>query len=415
MNITRRGLLQLGAGAAAFNIVPSRVLGRAAPSNTIVMGMIGLGGMGTANMDAFLAQDDVVVRAVCDVNSGKLPAAKARVDARYGNRACETFTDFRALCGRPDIDAVMVATPDHWHAPIGLFAARHGKDIYGEKPFSHTLAEGRALVDAVTRHGRVWQTGSWQRSQPHFRKAAEAVRAGRIGRVARVEVGLPGGGRGPAASPVPLSPPGELDWKGWLGPAPERAYQGVCDYHWRWVSAWGGGILADWLGHHGDIAQCGLGCDATGPVRVEGRGEYASDALYDTATSFSFRCTYRDGVELTVADGGRLEKGVGVRWIGSGGEWVWVTRGACEASRPAILRDIFGAEEPVAVERGSHYRNFIECVRTRQATVAPAEAAHRAASLGHLGQVAMRTGRVIRWNPETETILGDPAAAALLA
>ena len=414
MTITRRGFLQLGAGTAAFNIVPSRVLGRAAPSGKIVMGMIGVGGMGVANMDAFLGMDDVVVRAVCDVNRCKLEAAKARVDTRYGNRGCEAVKDFRELCGRPDIDAVMIAAPDHWHAPIGIFAAQHGKDIYGETPFSHTLVEGRALAHAVARHQRVWQSGNWQRSQPHFRKAAEAVRSGRLGPVIRVEVGLPGGGRGPVASPVPLTPPDGLDWQAWQGLAPERAYQGVSDFHWRWVSAWGGGILADWIGHHGDIAQWGLGRDATGPVRVEGQGEYAADGLYDTATSFSFRCVYRDGVEMAVADGGRLEKGVGVRWIGRGGEWVWVTRGACEASHPEILRDVFGADGGAACESGRHQRDFVECVKTRQATVASAETAHRAASLGHLGQIAMRTGHALRWNPETETVLDDPASEALL-
>ncbi len=414
MKTTRRTFLQLGAGASAFNIVPSRVLGRSAPSNKVVMGMIGVGGMGTANMDAFLGLDDVVVKAVCDVNSRKLQVAKARADAHCQNRDCEALADFRELCGRKDIDAVMIATPDHWHVPVGICAAEQGKDIYGEKPFSHTLAGGRSLVDAVALRQRVWQTGSWQRSQRSFRKAVEAVRSGRIGKVSRVEVGLPGGGRGPAAGRSSVVIPSELDWKAWQGPAPQRAYQGVCDFHWRWVSAWGGGILADWIGHYGDIAQWGLGRDATGPVWVEGHGDYAADGLYDTATSFLFRCVYRDGVELTVADGGRLEKGVGVRWIGSNGEWLWVSRGACEASNPEMLSGIGGADAAPLFTDNGHHRNFIACVKTRQATVAPAEAAHRAASLGHLGQIAMRSGRVIRWNPETETILGDPAAAAML-
>ena len=414
MKTTRRTFLRLSGAASVFNIVPSSVLGRTAPSNKIVMGIIGAGSMGTANMDTFLGMDDVVVKAVCDVNAHKMQAAKARVDSRYKSRGCEALTDFRQLCARADIDAVMIATPDHWHAPIGIFAASQGKDIYGEKPFSHKLAEGRALVDAITRNGCVWQTGSWQRSHSLFRKAAAAVRHGQIGKVTRVEVGLPGGGRGPIASPVPVASPAGLDWKAWLGPAPERAYQGVCDFHWRWVSAWGGGILADWIGHHGDIAQWGLGRDTTGPVLIEGHGDYTADGLYDTATSFSFRCVYRDGVEMTVADGGRMEKGVGVRWIGRDGEWLWVSRGACEASSQQLLQDILGSDETVACERGSHHRNFIECIKTRQSPVAPAEAAHRAASLGHLGQVAMRTGRAIRWNPEAETVTGDPSAAALL-
>ena len=417
MNTTRRTFLQLSGAAAAataFNIVPSRVLGRGAPSGKILMGMIGVGGMGMTNLSAFLGMGDVVVRAVCDVNASKRLAAKAHVDAHYGNGDCACSGDYRALCARTDLDAVMIATPDHWHAAIGIEAAQGGKDIYGEKPFSHALAEGRALVEAVTRHQRVWQTGSWQRSQAGFSRAAAWVRQGGLGAVARVEVGLPGGGRGPAASRVPIAPPAELDWRAWQGHAPERAYRGVCDFHWRWVSAWGGGMLADWIGHHGDIAQWGLGRDATGPVRIVGQGEYTAEGLYDTATAFSFCCRYRDGVELTVSDGGRLEKGVGVRWIGRDGEWLWVTRGACQASRPDLLREVLGTEVANRFEGGEHHRNFIDCVKTRQVPVAPAEAAHRAASLGHLGQIAMRTGRAINWNPEAETILGDLQASALL-
>ena len=367
MKTTRRTFFRLGGAAAvsaAFNIVPARVWGSRAPGGKIALGMIGLGGMGKVNLDAFLGLDDVVVRAVCDAAG-----------------------DFREVCERPDIDAVMIATPDHSHARIGIAAAQAGKDIYGETPFTHTLEEGRELLRAVTLNGRVWQTGSWQRSQALFRKAVAAVRGGRLGRIARVEIGLPGGGRGPDLRGACARPPAGLDWKAWLGPAPERAYPGVCDFHWRWVSAWGGGILADWIGHHGDIALWGAGKEAEDPVSVAGRGAYPQDGLYDTATAFRYRCAYRDGLELTVADGGQLEKGVGVRWIGRDGAWVWVTRGALEASGQEILA---GAEEG-APAAGLH-RDFIDCVRTRRATLAPAETAFRAASLGHLGDRAMRGG-----------------------
>jgi len=418
MKTTRRTFLQLGgaaAGAAAFNIVPVCVLGNRAPGNRIAMGMIGLGGMGFANMESFLALGDVTVRAVCDANAQKMQAAKTRVDAHYGNRDCKMFGDFRALCACSDIDAVMIATPNHGHALIGIEAARCGKDIYGERPFSHTLQDGRALVDAVMNAERVWQTGNRQRSQVGFSRAAAWVRNGGLGRLERVEVGMPGGGRGPDVSPVSGSLPEGLDWKAWLGTAPQRAYCGVCDFHWRWVSEWGGGMLMDGIGLYGDIALWGAGRDATGPVRVEGSGLYVVDGPYDTATSFSFRCLYDDGLELAIADGGRMEKGVGVRWIGRDGEWVWVTHGALEASRPEILQAVIGSEADklFAVEGNAsnqtaslrHYRNFIDCVKSRRTTVAPAEAAHRAATLGHLGQIAMRGGRVIRFDPRTETLL----------
>jgi len=349
--------------------------------------MIGLGGMGMVNLDAFLGQKDVTVRAVCDVNRDRMAAAKARVDRRYGGCGCDVVKDYREMCARPDIDAVMIAVPDHAHAAIGIEAAQAGKDIYGETPFAHTREEGQALLQAVTRHGCVWQTGCWQRTQEPFRRAVAAVRGGRLGEVVRVEVGLPGGGRGPELGGARPALPDGLDWRAWQGAAPQRAYAGVCDFHWRWVSAWGGGILADWIGHHGDIALWGAGKDAEDPVAVSGHGTYPRDGIYDTATAFRFRCVYRDGLELEVADGGQLEKGVGVRWIGREGAWVWVTRGALEASDPAVLSNV---EECGLGRSAGLCRDFIECVKTRETTIAAARPAYHAANLGHLGEAAMR-------------------------
>ncbi len=365
MPVTRRGFLKLGVSASAFTIVPSRVLGRAAPSNKIVMGMIGVGGMGMANMDAFLGLHDVVVKAVCDVNAAKMAAAKVRVDAHYSNRDCETVGDFRELCGRADIDAVMIATPDHWHAPMGLCAADQGKGIFGETPFTHTYEEGRLLADAAARHACFWQAGNGQRAEPRFRAAVAAVRSGVIGRVARVEIGLPGGGRGPACG---------------------CADSVIPDFHWRWVSACGGGALADGIGRYGDTALWGAG-RSDEPFSVEGCGEYPRDGLYDTATTFRFHCVYRDGMELVVADGGRLEKGIGVRWFGPDGAWVWVTNGALEASSPDLLATV--KAWPLEPCEGLH-RDFIACVKSRRATLAPAEPARLAAALGQTGDRAMR-------------------------
>jgi predicted dehydrogenase len=409
MKTTRRRFLQLAGGSASFNLLPSRVFGKNAPGNRIALGVIGLGGMGMANLESLLTLDEVAVNAVCDVSLAKRRAAQLFADGLTGSRSCEAMGDYRELCARADIDAVVIATPDHSHAAIGVEAARHGKDIYGEPPFTHTLREGRALAGAVAENGRVWQTGSWHRSHSVFQTVASFVRKGGLGPVARIEVGLPGGGRGPVAGSFSVALPPGLDWQAWQEGAEQRPYRGVSDFHWRWVSAWGGGMLASWIGHYGDVALWGAGRDATGPVRVEGSGEFPLNGLFDTATSFSYRCTFSDGLELAVADGGRLEKGVGVRWIGRGGEWVWVTRGAAESSRAEVLREMRGsgclAGQPShRAVLAAHHRNFIDCIKTRRPTVAPAEAAHRAASLGHLGQLAMRTGRVIGFDPQTEVI-----------
>ena len=409
--VSRRAFLAAGAGFGLFNVVPASVLGADAPSNRVTMALIGAGNMGMGNMRAFLGMPDVRVLAVCDVNREKRARGKAEVDNRYGNRACATYRDFRDVCMRDDVDAVIVATPDHWHAVIGVYAANCGKDIYGEKPFSHDLREGRALVRAVERNGRVWQTGSWQRSSGEMRRAVELVKNGRIGKIARVEVGLPSGGRGPAATPGAPVPDG-LDWDMWVGPAPERPFEGVYDWHWRWVSDWGGGQLMDWIGHHGDIAQWGLGTDLSGPVKFEGSAPDDREGIYDTPKSYKIECEYANGVKMTVANDGNGVK-MGTKWIGENGEWVWVNRGHFDASTRALRESRIEAGE-IRLKSPGHQREFIDCVKSRAATLTPAEIAHRSASIGHLCRAAIATGRKIVWDPATERIVGDAAADRLL-
>ena len=408
--LSRRGFLAAGAGFGLFNLVPSRVLGATAPSNRVAMAMIGIGWQGGGNMNSFLSCDDVQVLAVCDVNTTKMERAKNTVDNRYGNHDCRMIRDFREVCSRSDIDAVMIATPDHWHAYIGTFAASHGKDIYGEKPFTHDLLEGRALVNAVERNGRIWQTGSWQRSSSEMRRAVELVRNGRIGKIVRVEVGLPSGGRGPAANPNAQIPAG-LDWDFWLGPAPYRPFQGVYDIQWRWVLDWGGGQLMDWIGHHGDIAQWGLDCDRSGPVSFEGSCPDDREGIYDSPKSYRIECEYANGIKMLVADGTYVRGGT--KWIGENGDWVWVDRGRLEASRPEIKNARLEAGE-LRLKSPGHVRNFLDGIKNRTQAIAPAEVAHRSASIGHLCQIALKTHRKIRWNPETETIIGDAEATKLL-
>lgn len=412
----RRFLTGMAVAAASpyMNIAWVRAQsGRPAPSNRITMGCIGVGGQGSGNMGAFLGQSDVQVVAVCDVDKNHANGAKDSVDNRYGNKDCKTYTDFRELVARNDIDAISMATPDHWHAITCIASARAGMDIYGEKPFTHSLVEGRALSNTVRDYGRVWQTGSWQRSEGNFRFACELVRNGRIGKVKKIEVGLPTGG--PAPQVTFKDPPPELDYDFWVGPSPWTPY---CDqrthWNWRWQYNYGGGQMMDWIGHHADIAHWGMGWDETGPISVEGSGEFPDHGIWDAATTYYFICTYRDGTEMHVANGGNKGIRGGTKWIGENGHWVWVDRGGLDADPKNLLDEKIGPDEIQLYRTPGHHRNFLDCVKSRRQTITPAETAHRSASVGHLGLIAMLTGRKLRWNPDTEEIIGDPGAARLL-
>ncbi len=412
-----RSAVSAGAGIAMAQVVPASALGlgrRPAPSNRIVMGCIGVGGQGTGNMQVFLGQPDVQVVAVCDVDRNHLNNAKSIVDRHYGNGDCAAYTDFRELLARKDLDAISLATPDHWHAIPAIMAMNAGLDVYGEKPISHCLMEGRAMANAQKENGRIWQTGSWQRSQAHFRFACELVRNGRIGKVVKIEVGLP---TGSPCGPVQFKdPPPELDYDFWIGPSRWAPY---CDlrthWNWRWQLDYGGGQLMDWIGHHADIANWGMGWDNTGPVQVEGSGNYPEQGIWDAATTYYFVATYRGGVEMHVANGGNRGIRGGTRWIGENGDWVWVDRGGIDASPKKLLQEHIGPDEIQLFRSPGHHREFLDCVKTRRPTITPAETAHRAASIGHLGQIAMILGRRIHWNPDTEQIIGDPTASRMLS
>ncbi len=347
---------------------------------------------------------------------------------------------------RRDVDAVMLALPDTWHALVSIEAARNGKDIYGEKPLARTIAEQQAIVKAVQQHRRIWQTGSWQRSVENFHKAVEIVLNGLIGKVTRVEVGLPSGHHdfagtapallkkleGVAGAPRQLSqlrpgvpgweqavsePPPELDYDLWLGPsAPEPYIKARVHMNWRWNYNVGGGQLLDWIGHHCDIAHWGLGFDETGPVEIEGAGEFPpADAVWNTCTRYRITCRYAEGVEMVIA-GGHRDIRSGTKWIGTDG-WVWVDRGGFDSSNeefkdfsrlPDNLRKV------QAYYSRDHMRNFLDCVKSRKPTITPVETAHRSAIPGHLGLIAMRVGRKIRWDPKKEVIVGDAEAGKLL-
>jgi len=386
---------------------------RPAPSERIVMGGIGLGWMGPENLNKLMERPDVQVVALCDVDQNHLNGMRDRVNEVYGNKDCATYAKFEELLARKDLDAVMIALPDHWHAIPAIMAARAGLDIYGEKPLSHTLAEGRAMCNAVKKHKRIWQTGSWQRSVSNFRNAAEWVRNGRIGKVKYVEVGLGGGHSDYTETKdktAPCPPPPELDFDRWLGPAAKAPYcPARVHKNWRWVMAHGGGTLMDWVGHHLDIAHWALDLDNTGPVAVEGTGVIPKGQLWDSPTEYDCTCTYADGLVIRISD----KCGFGTKWIGDKG-WIFVTRGETQSEPVSIRREKIGENEIHLYHSDDHYANFIECVKSRKDTITPCETAHRSASVGHLCNIAMYTGRKIKWDPVKEEIIGDAAASEML-
>ncbi len=416
-----RSIPMAAAGVAAFPvIIKASALGLngAVPaSDRIVMAGIGFGMQGGSNMRNIMDQEGVQYVAVCDLDNLHLNQGKDIVDRKYGNKDCAVYKDFRKLFARGDLDAVSIAVPDHWHAILSISALRAGLDVYGEKPLSHSLREGRAICDAVKRYGRVWQTGSWQRSVDNFYRAAEIVRNGRIGKILRVEVGLPSGHydfAGTFGQEKIGPPPAGFDYETWLGPAPAAPYcTARVHMNWRWNMDFGGGQLMDWIGHHLDIAHWGLGFDATGPVQIKGRGEFPTSGIYNSATRYWVEALYADGTPLILA-GGYPEIQGGTKWIGERG-WVWVDRGGFEAQPASLVNEVIGPNEIKIYHSRDHFQNFVDCIRSRAETVAPVETAHRSASVGHLGVLAIETGRTIRWDPATETVLGDPGAERLLS
>jgi predicted dehydrogenase len=429
--ITRRQALQVAAAATAPLFIPARLLGDDAPSKQIVMGFIGVGWMGEGNLNSFLGQRDCRVVAIADVDQEHLQKAVDRVNKHYRNTDCKGYKDFRELVGRGDIDAVCISTPDHWHAIPAVEAARARKDIYCEKPLSHTFAEGVAMVEAAQKNRRVWQTGSWQRSVANFRQGAELVLNGYLGKVRRVEVGLPSGHAdfaGTGDKRPNSEPPKTVDYDFWVGPAPLVPFN-PCRFHknWRWHYAFGGGQLMDWIGHHNDIAHWGLGnpkygCgpdDQVGPLEVAATADFPPrDAVWNTATKFRVECKYPNDIELVIA-GGHGDIRSGTKWIGQHG-WVWVDRGGFETSDANWKKEIEERERKkdlavlLPVSPG-HQREFLDCVKSRGKTLTPVEVAHRSQTPGHLGYIASVVGRKLKWDAARQEIVGDAEAAKLLA
>ncbi|MHC4881862.1 MAG: Gfo/Idh/MocA family protein [Planctomycetota bacterium] len=407
----------LGAGLVGFPyIVRSSALGKAgtiAPSNRLTVAQIGSGSMGTGDLNAFLnLGPEIQVVAVCDVDDHNSANAKKLVDDKYGNLDCRSYQDYRELLDREKLDIASLALPDQWHSIISVSCARKGLDIYGQKPLARSIVEGRIICDAVKRYGIIWQTGSWQRSVSKFHRAAELVRNGRIGKVEYTEVGLPdGSARGPDVQLIPK--PDTMNYEMWLGPAPWRPYQNFgrngVHWDWRWIMDYSGGQLTDWAGHHVDIAHWGLGLDRTGPVEIEGQGQYPTKGIYDVPYAYDFTCLYANGMKIRVANASKQPKGRGACWYGEKG-WIHVSRRGIWTSDPKLLREQIGPHETRLYKSENHFRNFIDCVKTRKETITPAEIAHRSISVGLLGEIAIQTGRKLKWDPEMEQFIGDDEA-----
>lgn len=416
--ITRRAFLkrgmEVGSGAALAGFLPAFArAGRAAPSERITLGFIGAGGIANAHLGPLLAQPDVQVVAVCDVNRQRREAMVNAVNTHYGDAGCRGYHDFRELLARPDIDAVLVATPDHWHALQVIAAARAGKHIYSEKPFCRTVAEGRAMCEAVRRHGVVFQHGTQQRSDGGFRFACELVRNGRIGELHTVRVAVPNNAQGPRSQIVPV--PDYLDYDFWLGPAPWSPYcpERVVTPYWYHIEDYSaGGYISGWGIHHIDIAQWGMGTELTGPVEIEGRGVFPTAGICDTP--LTWHVEYHFGTGPKVLFTGLDEQRFGITFEGTEGT-VFVNRGEFWTKPEALAREEIGPGEVHLYRSPNHHRNWLDCIRTGQETVAPPEVGHRSQTICCLADIAIRLGRKLRWDAQAERFIGDEAANRLLS
>lgn len=429
-SLSRRDFLRssaaMGAAVALPAIVPASVFGAEAPSERITVGCIGVGRMGTGDLTEALGIKQTQVVAVCDVDSKRVQIAQKRVDSFYAQqnpggqyKGCAGYGDFRELIARGDIDAVQISTPDHWHTIPTVEAAKAGKDIFLQKPLSLTIEEGRLVSDTVRRYGRIFQIGSQQRSDRRFRQACELVRNGRIGKLHTIKVGF---GTDPGCGPKPEMPvPANLNYDMWLGPAQWAPYTEervhpqnslTARPGWLRIADYGAGMITGWGSHHLDIAHWGMGTEFTGPVEVEGRAEFPKDGLWDVHGDFHIEYTYANGVKLIAADE-KVHKN-GVRFEGDKG-WIFVTRGAIDAEPKSLLQETIGAGEIKLYVSDYHKGNFYECIKSRAETIAPAEVAHRSCSACLLGDIAMRTGRKLKWDPAKEQFINDAAATAMLS
>ena len=410
---TRRSFLKttLAVGVAPA-ILPSGLFGADAPSKKITVGCIGVGGHGTGhNLRAYLKQADARVVMVCDVDSKRMERAKKMVDSFYrdSGTGCATTKDFREVLARPDIDAVMISTPDHWHTLMSVLALRSGKDVQCEKP-TLTIDEGKILIREVRKHNKVFQTSTEDRAIPVYHRMAELVRNGRIGKLEKIEVILPKQPKGPG-NPAPQEVPKELDYDMWLGPAPEAPYtKDRVHFNFRWIWDYSGGIICDWGAHLFDTAQWANDTERSGPVEIDGKGTHWEGGLYDTVKDYDVTYRYENGVVMTCTSGNPSLKFIGSKgWVGNDG---W--RAKLQASSDKILNSVIEkGETRLFTNPAGEHRNFLDCVKSRKDPYFPVDIGHRVSTVCHLANLSIKLGRPLKWNPVKERFVKDEEANAL--
>ena len=421
----RAFLLRSLSATIAPTLLPASVFGfsgRAAPSSRIGVAAIGLG----FNWDMFLRHRDVQFLAVCDVRKERRDAGKDLVNGYYKNHDCRAYNDFREVIARPDVDAVYIATPDHWHALVTVAAARVGKDVYCQKPLTRTIAEGQEVVKAIRRYGTVFQHGTQQRHDPKMLFGCELVRNGYIGQLKRVRIGSPSG---PTCPPQPTQPvPPTLDWDMWLGPAPWSPFTAlrIAAHPWYHISDYCMGYIAGWGVHHADSAVQGSGLDdCAGLMEVDAHGIFPKDGLFDNPYRWQIHYLFPGGLTWHWTDcegegwGSRANQDwpqhrMGIRFEGSEGS-VFIWRGIVEATPESLLDIKLGPNDPVQLNRpgGREIPDFIECVKRRLRTCAPVEVAHQSTNMCSLGAISMLLNRKLTWDAAKGEFVNDPEANRL--
>jgi predicted dehydrogenase len=439
---SRRDFLKMGAAVAIGfpTIVPASVFGQTAPSNRINVGAIGVGRISRGHdLPGIWQFDQARIMAACDLDSTRVEEAKILINGYYSKKTGKPYDgvtgyhNYHELLANKDIDAVVISTPDHQHAILAVDAVHAKKDVYLQKPASLTIAEGRAMSNAVMASGQILQVGSQQRSWKQFHRACELVRNGRIGQIKHVEIGLPGDPSGPDAAAMSI--PSNFNYDAWLGSTPEVYYteirvhpqDGFSRPGWLRCEQFGAGMITGWGAHHVDTAHWGMNTEYTGPVEVWGTAEFPTHGLWDVHGKFLTHAIYADGVTMDIS--GDFPNGI--KFYGTEG-WIFVTRDEMVtptdpggkaavapkplvANDPKILDSVIGPDEVHLYQSDDQHGNWLECIKSRKAPIAPAEIGHRACSTCLIHHIAMKTKRRLYWDPVKEHFKNDDDANCMLS